>query len=104
MMTRDGVFYNLDVSDYRVDIGELTFVFSSALHMRKFIDRLNENRDIINYSLNRRFKMKVDASLIADIVLYSKIETRGFLIECKDGKYTCLSEIVCGDMSTSRSK
>lgn len=104
MMTRDGVFYNLDVSDYRVDIGDLTFVFSSALHMRKFIDRLNENRDIINYSLNRRFKMKVDVSLIADIVLYSKIETRGFLIECKEGKFTCLNEIVCGGMSTSRSR
>lgn len=102
MMTRDGVFYNLEMSDYRVDIGELTFVFSSALHMRKFIDRMNENRDIINYSLNRRFKMKVDASLLADIVLYSKIETRGFLIECKDGKYTCLNEITCAGMKATR--
>lgn len=104
MMTRDGVFYNLEYSDFRVDMGELTFVFSSALHMRKFIDRLQNNRDIINYSLSKRFKVKVDVSALADIMLYAKIESRGFLIECKDGKLTCLEDIKCAGISAMHNR
>lgn len=84
MKTRNGVYYNLALSEYRETVNGLTFVFSSQIHKDKFLEKLNENRDIINYSLSKRFKMKIDLNLLADIVLYKKIESRGFLILKED--------------------
>lgn len=79
-MTRAGVCYNFPKSPYKVTVNGLTFVFSSQLHVEKFKDNLKENRDIINYSLSKRFGFTVDVDIVADVVLYKKIEKRGFLI------------------------
>ena len=67
----------------------MTFVFSSKLHLDKFKKKLKENRDIINYSLMKRFNYYLDVSQLADVVLYRKIETRGFLIVTLEGKELC---------------
>lgn len=85
MYSRNGVCYDLQRSTYRTTVNGLTFVFSSRLHLDKFKKKLQENRDIINYSLTRRFNVTVDVSQLADIVLYKKIETRGFLIVTNEG-------------------
>lgn len=92
MISRNGVCYDLDVSMYRHKIGNLTYVFSSQLHLDKFKKKLKENRDIINYSLTKRFNIQVNVSQLADIVLYRKIETRGFLILSNDGNKICQNE------------
>lgn len=85
MLSRNGVFYDLQVSTYRTKVDGLTFVFSSKLHLEKFKKKYRENRDIVNYSLSRRFGVAVDVSQLADVVLYRKIETRGFLIVTNEG-------------------
>lgn len=85
MFTRNGVCYDLQRSTYRITVDSLTFVFSSRLHLDKFKAKLNENRDIINYSLSRRFGFTIEVSRLADIVLYKRIETRGFLIVTNEG-------------------
>lgn len=86
LFTRNGVCYDLQRSTYRTTVNGLTFVFSSRLHLDKFTSKLKENRDIINYSLTRRFGFTIDVSQLADIVLYKRIETRGFLIVTNEGK------------------
>ena len=93
MISRNGVVYDLSVSSYRCTIDGLTYVFSSKLHLDKFKKKLKENRDIINYSLTRRFNLSVDVSQLADIVLYRKIETRGFLIVTGEGNELCQNNI-----------
>ena len=93
MISRNGVVYDLSVSSYRYTVGGLTYVFSSKLHLDKFKKKLRENRDIINYSLTRRFNMTVDVSQLADVVLYRKIETRGFLIVTGEGNEICQNNI-----------
>lgn len=80
MISRNGICYDLEKSEYRTEINGITYVFSSQLHLDKFLKRRKENHDIINYSLTRRFNMNVDVKPLADIVLYKKIETRGFLL------------------------
>ena len=85
MITRNGVCYDLNLSDYRHTIGDLTFVFSSQLHLDKFKAKLKDNRNTINRSLSKRFNISIDVSKMADIVLYRKIETRGFLIVTNEG-------------------
>lgn len=95
MISRRGICYDLTKSHYRYKIGGLTFVFSSKLHKDNFVDRLESNREKINESLSKRFGLTVDVSMLADIVLYKRIETRGFLIESKEGISTCVSDITC---------
>lgn len=89
MISRNGVCYDLARSSYKTTVNGLTFVFSSKLHLDKFKNKLKENRDIVNYSLTRRFNLCVDVSQLADIVLYKKIETRGFLIVSNEGYELC---------------
>lgn len=94
MISRNGVVYDLNISSYRYTVGNLTYVFSSKLHLDKFKKKMKENRDIINYSLSKRFNISVDVSQLADIVLYRKIETRGFLIVTGEGKELCQNNII----------
>ena len=89
VITRNGVCYDLPRSTYRIKVDGLTYVFSSKLHLDKFKAKLKENRDIVNYSLTRRFNVAVNVSQLADVVLYKKIETRGFLIVTNEGNELC---------------
>lgn len=93
MISRNGVYYDLNLSNFRYKSGNLIFVFSSKLHLDSFKKKYKENRDIINYSLSKRFKCKVDVSQLADVVLYRKIETRGFLIVTIEGNQICQNNI-----------
>lgn len=93
-MTRNGIVYNLNISPYRITIDDLTFYFSSINHLKKFSDKLNENRKIIKHSLSKRFGFTVNITLLADIVLYSRVETRGFLITSNGRIYQCEKDII----------
>ena len=96
MYSRNGVCYDLPKSVYRLNVNGLTFVFSSQLHLDKFKSKYKENRDIVNYSLSKRFNLFVDVSQLADIVLYRKIETRGFLIVNNEGTNLWLDDLKYG--------
>lgn len=76
-------------------------MFSSQPHLDKFESRLKTNRDTINYSLTKRFGFSVDVSTLADVVLYKKIETRGFLIEVEEVEYKCLKSLKCGGVTVT---
>lgn len=93
MISRNGICYDLEISEYTSTQNGLTFVFSSQLHKDKFESRLKQNRETINYSLTKRFNISIDVSTLADVVLYRKIETRGFLIVVKEDKMQCLKHI-----------
>ena len=84
MLSRRGICYDLEKSHYRSTQKNLVYVFSSQLHMERFEEKLNENRETINKSLTKRFNVSIDVSTLADLVLYKKIETRGFLVVIKD--------------------
>nr|DAI89899.1 MAG TPA: hypothetical protein [Caudoviricetes sp.] len=94
MMTRNGIVYDLKLSPYYITIDEVTFYFSSKNHLEKFTEKLTENREVINYSLSKRFGVNINFKILNDIVLYSKVETRGFLIKHKGEAYSCKKHIV----------
>lgn len=94
MMTRNGIVYKLELSPYKATIEGVTYMFSSINHLDKFMERLNENRELISYSLSKRFGVTVNYGVLSDIVLYSKVETRGFLIEYKGVPYSCKKDII----------
>ena len=93
MLSRNGICYDFSVSPYRCTVDNIVYVFSSQLHLDKFRDKLEDHRRTVYVSLTKRFGVGVDVSTLADIVLYNKIERRGFLIETEDGILSCREKI-----------
>lgn len=94
MMTRNGIVYNLNLSPYIFGINDTMFCFSSKNHLEKFTEKLQENRELISYSLSKRFGFNINVTLLADINLYAKVESRGFLIKHRGESYTCKKDII----------
>lgn len=98
-MTRNGVVYDLSKSPYTVEENGIKFYFSSKNHMDKFNENLVDNRITLSYSLHKRFKTWIINNELYDLVLYSKVETRGFLVSIEGVEYVCLKEIVLNGVS-----
>lgn len=96
-LSRGGIAYNLVESPYyyiSIDYPkQVEYRFSSQTYLDKFGERLEDNRNSISESLSKRFGLKVVNSLLSDIVLYSKIEKRGFLIYFDGVPVECLENI-----------
>lgn len=80
-------------SPYRVKIDNITFYFTSMLHKQKFDEEHIQHRFKLNDSLSNRFNVYVNADKLADIVFYSKVETRGFLIDIEGVKICQLQKV-----------
>ena len=91
-MTRNGIEYDLKKSPFIIEIDGVIFHFSSKWHKLKFTQDYKINRDKIRDALFNKFSIYVTADNLADVVLYSKIETRGFLLEIA-GEEICRSTL-----------
>lgn len=67
--------------------------FSSESHRAKFIKNLRAKELWLNDSLSRRFKATVYLPILADIQLYTQVETRGFYITGHSVEYSHPYEI-----------
>ena len=85
MISRNGVCYDLQSSPYKYEWRGMVFFFSSESHRSKFIRNLREKELWLDDSLSRRFKCTVHLPILADIQLYTQIETRGFYVQTNDG-------------------
>lgn len=84
-MTKSGVERDLKKTPYVAIISyhnkKVTYCFSSHTALTKFEQDLEKNRAEIKESLSARFKIEFFISQdFCDIILYKKIERRGFLI------------------------
>ena len=94
MITRRGIYLDLSKSPYKVTANGMTYYFSSDLHMIKFEDRLHESRQEIDLKLTARFRVAVKFPALADLTLYQKIETRGFLVINEKGLTLCKEKLL----------
>jgi hypothetical protein len=96
MKTRNGIYYDLTLSTYKFKVPDtnITFVFSSDLHMMKFEDQYKANRNDHNLKLKARFRINVDMKVMPDVLLYKKIETRGFLMVNEGGHRICQEQLI----------
>ena len=97
-LTRNNIAYDLHHSPYETRIKykgsvDIRFRFSSELYTDKFHNRLEENRKLITDSLSKRFGFNIKNQVLCDIVLYSKIEKRGFLLFINGVAVECLENI-----------
>lgn len=85
MLSKNGVCYNLPETPFIYEWRGLRYHFSSASHRDKYVDNVRKKEMWINDSLSRRFKCTVDLPLLADIQLYTQVESRGFYVVSNDG-------------------
>lgn len=91
--TRNGVYHNLSESEYFARVDDITFYFSSKLHLEKFKERYLMNRDIVNYRMKKRYKFEFCFEKLADLELYARIESRGFYIIKNGNVYNSLKQV-----------
>lgn len=94
MLTRNGIERDLIKSPYTFTTNSITYFFSSKMYLEKFMAECDINRDSMYYNLYRRFNCKVKITELYDLVLYSKIEKRGFLVKHKGVYFDCLNNII----------
>ena len=97
-LTRNGVAKDLTRSPYifsEMDGGDRWhFYFSSRLHLIKFVQLRKQNQTMIYNYIYKRFKYKMDCTILADCNLYQKIEKRGFCIKVNRKVYLCPDNII----------
>ncbi len=89
MITKNGVCYNIKESPFTYSWRGMVFFFSSEYHRAKFMREVVKREKWLDDSLSKRFKCTVHLPILADIQLYTQVETRGFYIQTDDGaEYT----------------
>lgn len=63
----------------------MVFFFSTEHHRAKFIREIRAREEWLDDSLSRRFRVTVHLPILADVQLYSQVETRGFYIQTDGG-------------------
>lgn len=74
--TARGIYHNLKETDYIATNGELILHFSSAVYCRKFIDRVDSERELLRKKLGSVYD-SFNFDIVSDLMLYRKIEKRG---------------------------
>jgi len=105
MVTRNGVYYDLTKSTFKFTTPDtkMTFIFSSDLHMFKFEDQYKAFRKEQNLKLKARYRIEIVTTVLSDLVLYKKIETRGFLVINEGGQILCQENLILiGERATRK--
>lgn len=96
MISRNGIIYDLKLSWYVFPLNNITYYFSSKNHLEKFAELVEGNRDAYSTSLTKRFKILSNIDNLADLLLYMKVETRGFYIKINGEECVCPNDIIFG--------
>lgn len=72
----------------------MTFVFSSDLHLVKFEEQYKEHRAEQEMKFKARYRFEIRLNNLFDLVLYKKIETRGFLVITEGGQKICRENLL----------
>lgn len=86
MLTKYGVCYDLSESPFVCTTSHFEYRFSSARHMQKFSDNVQQRKDWLNDSLSRRFHVSIEVDILAELQLYMQTETRGFHVTDERGR------------------
>jgi hypothetical protein len=83
----------LSKSPFIFTLDEVSFHFSTARHMQKFMDNYKQNRNDVSMNLTKRWHFPTRLDLLADLYLYTQIENRGFHIIYKERVITWQGQV-----------
>lgn len=87
MASKNGVYYDLFTSPWRVTRYGLTFCFSSQCHYDRFLREVDARETRMTETMSHRVGCLVDMRLAACVQLYRQVEQRGFLMRIPDGLF-----------------
>jgi len=94
MATRNNIYHDLAESPFRILLEGVFYHFSSLLHLQKFVSLYPENRRKMTEYLAKLYTVNLSLHRLPDLVLYRKIETRGFFIKLEGSELTCLDSAI----------
>lgn len=80
-MTKNGIEFNLNKSNYKIKKGAITFYFSSKLYLEKFKNNVDEYIENESRKINAKYNVDISLYNYFMVAFYCKIEKRGFLIK-----------------------
>lgn len=80
MKTKNDIYLDIKESDYSFNFKGLSFFFSSKFYLKKFSDLVENYINEETLKLQNKYKMKINMELYFMLVLYNKIEKRGFRV------------------------
>lgn len=81
MKTVNGIYLDLNESDYIYDLDGVRYYFSSEFYLRRFKERVLDYVNNESVKLQLKYKIKFNFDLFLTIAFYKKIEKRGFRVE-----------------------
>lgn len=107
-LTRNGVALDIAETPYIftefIEGDKFDFHFSSKLHLDNFKKKRSKNFEMIYNYIYKRFKYRIDCRKLADLNLYTKIESRGFFVKINDKEYLWPESItLSGELKMKRS-
>lgn len=80
MPSRNGVYYNLEESPWRVSRHGMILYFSTETHYNRFLREIDKRERQMTSTMSNRIGCFVNMEVPACIQLYRQVEQRGFLI------------------------
>lgn len=80
MPSRNGIFYNLSESPWRVSRHGMIFYFSSETHYNRFLREVDKRERQMTETMSHRIGCFVNMEIPACVQLYRQVEQRGFLV------------------------
>ena len=80
MITKRGIYYDLNDSTYILKVEGLTFYFSSDFYRMKFAESFVKYIESETLKLKVKYSCNINATKMLLLKLYQKIETRGFKV------------------------
>lgn len=85
MLSKYGVSYDMRTTPYTLMWRGLDYHFSTEAHLKKFRENVVKREEWLDDSLSRRFRCSIHLPILADVQLYTMIESRGFYIVSEQG-------------------
>lgn len=100
-VTRRGIYLNLEISPYTVEIAEygLTLYFSSAMYKRHYQEKVADFVRTFNPA-GKKLSLPIDWGIVPYVELYWRTEKRGFLMEWKGEKIWQEKALFVGGLRT----
>lgn len=80
MPSRNGIFYNLSESPWRLSRHGMIFYFSSETHYNRFLREVDKRERQMTETMSHRVGCFVNMEIPACVQLYRQVEQRGFLV------------------------
>lgn len=80
MSSRNGIFYNLSESPWKLSRHGMIFYFSSETHYNRFLREVDKRERQMTETMSHRIGCFVNMEIPACVQLYRQVEQRGFLV------------------------